>query len=224
MQYSNHMCNAPNPKQAHEFDLPPGPLDNNDKLFDDHLFKLGLSLSVLIFLFMLEAHHYTPLMSARQLYITYLSTAICLDLVDNIYFLDLLWQSFKDSWNLPLWLDITILTVASVNFVMPTFALLKLRFGRYPRLLYISDKVWSLLYVLIVNGPFLGLRIYLYVLLEVQQKGRHYDFSLFAVKNVAVIYLAMRELWTRLQYWRMKRRATGSRGELTAQQNADEEH
>ncbi|KHJ75613.1 hypothetical protein OESDEN_24771 [Oesophagostomum dentatum] len=107
---------------------------------------------------------------------------------------------------------------------MPTFALLKLRFGRYPRLLFISDKVWGLIYVLIVNAPFLGLRIYLYVLLEVQQKGRQYDFSLFAVKNVAVIYLAMRELWTRLQYWRMKRRATGSRGELTAQHNADEEH
>ncbi|ETN72040.1 hypothetical protein NECAME_19045 [Necator americanus] len=138
------------------------------------MFKLGLSLSVLIFLFMLEAHHYTPLMSARQLYITYLSTAICLDLVDNIYFLDLLWQSF------------------------PCFHQ--------------------------VNGPFLGLRIYLYVLLEVEQKGRHYDFSLFAVKNVAVIYLALRELWTRLQYWRMKRRATGSRGELTAQHNVDEDH
>ncbi|VDM81717.1 unnamed protein product, partial [Strongylus vulgaris] len=195
------------------FQLPPGPLDNNDKVFDDHMFKLGLSLSVLIFLFLLEAHHYTPLMSARQLYITYLSTAICLDLVDNIYFLDLLWQSFKDGWNLPLWLDVIILTVASVNFVMPTFALLKLRFGRYPRFLYISDKIWSLIYVLIVNLPFLGLRIYLYVLLEVQQSGRHYDFSLFAVKNVAVIYLAMRELWTRLQYWRMKRKATGSRGE-----------
>ncbi|WKY04221.1 hypothetical protein Q1695_005305 [Nippostrongylus brasiliensis] len=205
-------------------ELPPSPLDNNDKLFDDHLFKLGLSLSVLIFLFLLEAHHYTPLMSNRQLYITYLTTATCLDLVDNIYFLDLLWQSFKDGWNLPLWLDVTILTVACVNFVMPTFALLKLRFGRYPRLLYISDKIWSLLYVLIVNGPFLGLRIYLYVLLEVQQKGRHYDASLFAVKNVAVMYLALRELWTRLQYWRMKRRATGSRGELTAQHNADEEH
>ncbi|XGW31357.1 hypothetical protein V3C99_009935 [Haemonchus contortus] len=205
-------------------ELPPGPLDNNDKLFDDHLFKLGLSLSVLIFLFLLEAHHYTPLMSARQLYITYLATAICLDLVDNIYFLDLLWQSLKDGWNLPMWLDITILTVACVNFVMPTFALLKLRFGRFPRLLYISDKVWSLLYVLIVNGPFLGLRIYLYILLEVQQRGRHYDPSLFAVKNIAMIYLAMRELWTRLQYWRMKRRATGSRGELTGHHNNDDDH
>lgn len=125
---------------------------------------------------------------------------------------------------------------------MPTFALLKLRFGRYPRVLFVSDKIWSLLYVLIVslpspplvlfletppfqvNGPFLGLRIYLYVLLEVQQKGRRYDASLFAVKNVAMIYLALREVWTRLQYWRMKRRATGSRGELTGQQNNDEEH
>ncbi|KAE9420953.1 hypothetical protein Angca_000247, partial [Angiostrongylus cantonensis] len=186
-------------------ELPPGPLDNNDKHFDDHLFKLGLSLSVLIFLFMLEAHHYTPLMSARQLYITYLVTAICLDLVDNIYFLDLLWQSFKDGWNLPLWLDLTILILACLNFVMPTFALLKLRFGRYPRLLYVNDKIWSLIYVLIVNGPFFGLRIYLYVFLEIQQRGRHYDLSLFAVKNIAMTYLAMREIWTRLQYWRMKR-------------------
>ncbi|KAK6012334.1 hypothetical protein OSTOST_22521, partial [Ostertagia ostertagi] len=199
-----------------------GPLDNNDKLFDDHLFKLGLSLSVLIFLFLLEAHHYTPLMSARQLYITYLTTAICLDLVDNIYFLDLLWQSFV---RICLWWDITILTVACVNFVMPTFALLKLRFGRFPRLLYISDKVWSLLYVLIVNGPFRGLRILsAKILLEGRSRGRRYDPSLFAVKNIAMIYLAVRELWTRLQYWRMKRRATGSRGELTGHNNTDEEH
>lgn len=74
-------------------ELPPGPLDNNDKLFDDFTFKLGLSLSVLIFIFLLEAFHYTPIMSHRQMYISYLTTAICLDLIDNIYFLDLLWQS-----------------------------------------------------------------------------------------------------------------------------------
>ncbi|KJH49015.1 hypothetical protein DICVIV_04853 [Dictyocaulus viviparus] len=205
-------------------ELPPGPLDNNDKLFDDHLFKLGLSLSVLIFLFMLEAHHYTPLMSARQLYITYLNTSICLDLVDNIYFLDLLWQSFKDGWDLAFWLDITILTLACINFVMPTFALAKLRFGRYPRLLYVSDKIWSLIYVLIVNGPFLGIRIYLYMLLEIQRNGKYYDLSLFAVKNIAMIYLAVRDVWTRLQYWRMKR-ANGLRGgESTAQQSTNALH
>lgn len=73
--------------------LPAEPMDNNDKLFDDHLLKLSLSLSVLVFLFLLEAHHYTPLKSDRQLYITYLVTAICFDLLDTITFLDLIWQA-----------------------------------------------------------------------------------------------------------------------------------
>ncbi|CAJ0932998.1 unnamed protein product, partial [Mesorhabditis belari] len=203
--------------------LPPTGIDNHDKLFDDHLFKLGLSLSVLIFLFLLESHHYTPLMSQRQLYITYLTTAVCLDLTDTIYFLDLLWQSYKDAWELHLCLEISILVLAGVNFVLPTFALFKLRFSRFPRTLMISEKIWALLYVLIVNGPFLGMRIYLYVLLEVQDHGKRYDASLFAVKNVAMIYLAIREVWTRLQYWRQKRRAVGSRGELTAQVGHNED-
>lgn len=74
-------------------DIPATPLDNNDKLFDDFLFKAALSLSVLIFLFVFESHHYTPLVSVRQVYISYLVAAICLDLIDNIYFLDLLWQA-----------------------------------------------------------------------------------------------------------------------------------
>jgi hypothetical protein len=142
-------------------------MDNNDKLFDDHMFRLCLSLSILIFLFLLESHHYTPVLSTRQIYITYLATAICLDLVDTIYFLDLLWQSLvrveaksdsaiyfvlqKDNWNLQLWLDITILALVGVNFVLPTFALMKLRFGRFPKYFLVSDKVWALFYVLLVS-------------------------------------------------------------------------
>lgn len=224
-------------------DIPPTPLDNNDKLFDDFLFKAGLSLSVLIFLFIFESHHYTPLVSVRQVYISYLVAAICLDLIDNIYFLDLLWQasvsrttnylvsnSFtffqKDKWNLELWLELTILIVACINFFMPTFALAKLRYAKVPRFLLVSEKLWAFLYVLIVNGPFLGLRIYLYIVLEVQQHGKKFDPSLFAVKNIAMIYIALRELWTRLQYWRMKRRAALSRNELSAaiHNHEEEEH
>ncbi|CAB3406131.1 unnamed protein product [Caenorhabditis bovis] len=205
--------------------IPPGPLDNNDKLFDDFLFKAALSLSVLIFLFIFEAHHYTPLVSVRQIYVSYLVTAICLDLIDNIYFLDLLWQASKDNWNLEYWLELTILIVACFNFFMPTFALWKLRYAKIPRFLLLSEKFWSFVYVLVVNGPFLGLRIYLYIVLEVQQKGKRYDPSLFAVKNIAMIYIALRELWTRLQYWRMKRRAQLCRNELAAAiQNEEEQH
>uniref|UniRef100_A0A914R5U4 Uncharacterized protein n=1 Tax=Parascaris equorum TaxID=6256 RepID=A0A914R5U4_PAREQ len=74
--------------------LPPSPLDNHDKTFDDHLFRLGLSLSALIFLLLLEAHNYTPVFSTRQTYIVYLITAVSFDIIDTVYFLDLLWQSF----------------------------------------------------------------------------------------------------------------------------------
>lgn len=40
-----------------------------------------------------ESHHYTHVNSPRQLYITYLNTAVALDLLDTIFFLDLLWQN-----------------------------------------------------------------------------------------------------------------------------------
>lgn len=126
----------------------------------------------------LQAHHYTPLGSPRQLYITYLMTAISLDILDTVSFVDLLWQNkvcpfptipplfhttynyecassiriFQEfDWNLPFWLEITILCIASSNFILPTFALLKLNFGRNQRILLISDRFWSFLYVVLVS-------------------------------------------------------------------------
>uniref|UniRef100_A0A914WJI8 Transmembrane protein n=1 Tax=Plectus sambesii TaxID=2011161 RepID=A0A914WJI8_9BILA len=157
------------------YDELPAKAGEHDKLFNDHLLRLCLSLSVLIFLFLLEAHHYTHLLSHRQLYITYLVTAICLDLIDTIYFLDLLWQSLQHNWNIELWLECVILALACFNLVLPGFALMKLRFSKFPKSFVVGEKVWALLYVLAVNAPFLGIRIYLYVLLEVPKQNIHYD-------------------------------------------------
>ncbi|VBB32889.1 unnamed protein product [Acanthocheilonema viteae] len=141
--------------------LPPTKIDSHDKILDDHLFRLGLSLSAPIFILLLESHHYTTVNSNRQLYLIYLMTTVTFDLIDTICFLDLLWQSF-------------------------------------------------------VNGPYLGIRIYLYVLLKISTHGKHYDASILMIKNVTMIYLAVRDVWTRLQYWRHKKNISGSRGELTA--------
>ncbi len=128
------------------------------------------------------------------------------------------------NWNVELWLELVILSLACINLVLPAFALLKLRFSKLPKNLQLGEKAWALVYVLLVNAPFLGIRIYLYVLLEVPQRNVQYDPSLFAVKNVAMIYLAIREVWSRLQYWRQKRQTSGSRGELTAAATQDDEH
>uniref|UniRef100_A0A183HZ35 Conserved plasma membrane protein n=1 Tax=Onchocerca flexuosa TaxID=387005 RepID=A0A183HZ35_9BILA len=197
--------------------LPPVKTDSHDKILDDHLFRLGLSLSAPIFILLLESHHYTTVNSNRQLYLIYLMTSITFDLIDTVCFLDLLWQSFKNSWDLPFWLDLAILLLACINLILPVFTLIRLRFGRrLPRFALFSEKIWSLIYVLMVNAPYLGIRIYLYVLLEISANGKHYDASILMIKNVAMIYLAVRDVWTRLQYWRHKKNISGSRGELTA--------
>ncbi|VDD96686.1 unnamed protein product [Enterobius vermicularis] len=184
-----------------------------DEFFDEHLLRLGLSASVLIFVFYLEANHYTPLVSNRQLYIVYLATAITVDLIDTILFLDLLGEAEIYQWNLPMWLSISILSLACLNLIMPTFALLRLRFRKLPRKFLLSDKIWSLIYVLIVNGPYLGIRIYLYLLLKLPSLNKNYGVSIFVAKNIAFIYLAVREVWLRIQYWRHKTISTINHGE-----------
>jgi hypothetical protein len=64
-----------------------------DTLFNRNLYKLNLAMSALIFLFLVEAHHYTQLNSPRQMYLAYLESAITLDILDSIIFLNLLWDS-----------------------------------------------------------------------------------------------------------------------------------
>lgn len=64
----------------------------NEDLFGRHVFKLNLALAAIVFLFLVEAHHFTQYNSPRQLYLTYLESAITLDIIDSVYFLNLLWE------------------------------------------------------------------------------------------------------------------------------------
>jgi len=187
------------------------PVDSNDGLeayFGQHTYKLTLALSAIIFLLLVEAHHYTQLNSPRQLYLTYLSSVITLDLLDSIMFLELLWdRRVRGFIDFPL--EISILVFACLNFVLPTFALLKLRFRKMPRWLPLPyEKLYALIYVLVVNVPYLVIRAWVWRHVE------DHDTSIFIIKNVIMIYLAIREVWTKFQLHRQKK-ATAT-GELTA--------
>lgn len=74
-----------------------------------------------------------------------------------------------------------------------------------------------------MNGPYLGIRIYLYVFLEIQQRGKAYNTDLLVLKNIAMIYLATKEVWNRIQYWRQRKNIGGSNGHLTAAIDSNEE-
>ncbi len=62
-----------------------------DSIFGKHTYRLILSLSCPIFLLLVEAHHYTKLNSPRQLYLSHLVGGVTMDILDTIFFMDLLW-------------------------------------------------------------------------------------------------------------------------------------
>jgi len=180
--------------------------------------------------------------SPRQLYLSYLENAITLDLLDSIYFLDLLWQAQTRKWNLELVIFILILVFACVNFVLPTFALLKLRYVRMPSWIILPyEKLYALIYVLLVNVPYLAIRIYLYIILvdpasyqftfdtnvqpalqvsNTSTTAVDYDIQIFVFKNIIMIYIALKEIYTRVQYVRQKR-CNAEGGELIKAEQHD---
>lgn len=175
--------------------------ENLDQIFGRHTYRLTLALTAVIFLLMVESHHYTALASPRQLYLTYLATAVTLDILDSVLFLDLLWdEQIRGAPQMDFALEVTILVLACFNFFLPTFALLKLVCRRLPRFIPLPyEKLYALLYVLCVNIPYLVIRSFLW------RHVQGHDVSIFVVKNAIMVYLAVREAWTRLQYWRVKR-------------------
>ncbi len=186
---------------------------NSENLFGQHTYKLTLGLAAVIFLLLVESHHYTVLNSPRQLYLTYLATNVTLDLLDSVYFLELLWNKealkiIKENFAL----EITILVFACLNFILPTFALMKLRFRKYPTWCPLPYPVlYGFFYVLLVNVPYLVIRSFLWYNIK------EHDVSIFLIKNAIMIYLGLREVWTRVQLRRMRKALdSGSQGELTA--------
>uniref|UniRef100_A0A0K0F2K4 Transmembrane protein n=1 Tax=Strongyloides venezuelensis TaxID=75913 RepID=A0A0K0F2K4_STRVS len=186
-------------------DLIPQPLENYEKVFDDHLYKLTVGLSIFIFVILLEANHYTSLTSKRQISIDNIFNSRCLDILDTISILDLLFENEKNLWKLSSFFRYCILTLICLNLILPSFTLLPMKYTKISEKFFCSTKIWGYFYILLVNGPYIGIRSYLYYLFKLRKVGEKYDISVFILKNILSIYIGTRNLWNGLQYWREKR-------------------
>lgn len=172
-------------------------------------YRLTLSASAVIFLMLVLSHHYHKLNSPRQTYISYLASAVTLDILDSILFLDLLYNP-KLTGFITGGLRAAVVIFACVNFVLPTFGLLKLRYGTsLPHLAFLPyEKLYNMLYFMLVNIPYLGnnwlliislftnakcpilvIRIYLVQYVE------DFNVNIFITKNVIGTVVGIRELW-----------------------------
>lgn len=164
------------------------PILNTQDLWGINVYRLILTISCIIFLLLVLSHHYTKLSSPRQQYLSYLASSVTLDILDSIQFLNFLFDpKLKDRINTTM--EILVLVFACINFVLPTFALMRLRYRKIPRWLPIHfNEFYTLLYFLIVNLPYLVLRVLIWQNIDS-------DVSTFIVKNVLMILLGLRELW-----------------------------
>ncbi|XP_076330838.1 uncharacterized protein LOC143236430 isoform X1 [Tachypleus tridentatus] len=154
--------------------------------FSPQLLKLLLAASAVVFLLLVESHHGSVSHSARQYYISLLSTNTTFEIFDSVTFLGILFTN-QSQLVLPLAMSNGILVLSSINFILPTLALYKLSlsaFGLKPASLGLG-LFYKFAYLFLINLPYLGIRVYLWTSFD-------HDISLFLMKNIIAVVILLR--------------------------------
>lgn len=157
-----------------------------------NLLKVSVGLSALVFIMMLQAHHNHEPDSPHSGFISGVCHNTAVEVFDSVTLLSLLIVQDKESAYLKIWnFNQVIIILSSINLILPTLTLYSLSlsdFGRHLERVIHIKVIYQLLHLLVVNIPFLGVRIYLWAVLN-------YELSLFVVKNLCYIFMLVHSLY-----------------------------
>lgn len=162
---------------------------NEEDFFGPNTLKFSISSAAFVFLFLLLTHHNAEMDSLRKIFINELTGTVVFDVLDSVDILDVLFdhEAIED---FPVHLDTAIISVACINFILPTIPLATLsstHFGhkKAPREIIFLHKM---LLVFLVNLPLLIIRLLLWHVLSK-------EISVFPVKNLIVIFLVFHDMY-----------------------------
>ncbi|XP_028968844.1 transmembrane protein 121B [Galendromus occidentalis] len=156
---------------------------------------LVIGCAAIVFTLLVDSHHEALTDSPQQAYITYALSYSSLEILDAVAFLSLL---FPNQCN-PQYrskLEDLVLGLTCASLLLPTLALYKLArsdFGKSPKSLGMK-LMYRLAYLLIINTPFLVIRIYLWTYFNE-------DVSVFLLKNVILSYVHLRSFIPECREW-----------------------
>ncbi|XP_059097669.1 uncharacterized protein LOC131891977 isoform X1 [Tigriopus californicus] len=157
-----------------------------------NLLKVTIGLSALVFIIMLQAHHNHDPDSPHSGYISGICHNTAVEVFDSVTLLSLIIVQDKDSHFSKIWnFDGVIIVLSSLNLILPTLALYGLSmsdFGRNLERIVPIKVIHQLILLLLINIPFLGVRIYLWTVFN-------YELSLFVVKNLCYIFMLSHSLY-----------------------------
>lgn len=155
-----------------------------------NLLKVTTGLAALVFIIMLQAHHNHDPDSPHSGYITGVCHNIAVEVFDSVTLFSLL--VVPDTNILAIRnLNHLIIVLSSLNLILPTLTLYSLSrsdFGRHLENVIEIKVLHQLLHLLLINIPFLGVRIYLWA-------AFNYELSLFVVKNLCYIFMLVHSLY-----------------------------
>jgi len=176
-------------------DMPP---DDPIHKLGTNLLKVSVGLSALVFIIMLQAHHNHQDNTAHGGYVLGVCHNIAVEVFDSATFLSLLIVPQTSIDQLSIWnFNHVIIVLSCINLVLPTLTLYSMSISDFGRRMHKVSKltvVSQSLNLLVVNVPFLAMRLYLW--------GKYnYELSLFVVKNACYIFLLVHNLTPGMLRW-----------------------
>lgn len=159
-------------------------LDNakTASIFGQNMLKLSLTLTPMLFLLLVHAHHDAAPNSSRKYYIERLTGGVTIDLMDSIEILEIFFMEPTET-KLPTSFENVIVAFACINVFLPTVALHALKQKKLWQSALLPSKVlYNLCYIFLVNVPFFVIRVILWA-----SYGQ--DVSVFLAKNVILIVM-----------------------------------
>lgn len=172
----------------------PGKLRAQD-VAGPQLLKVTIALSGIIFLILVEGHNWAEPGSPRYQYVTSVCTKTGIEVLDTVSLLSIILPPDDDPEALNTTFIGVIIALAGFNFLLPTLILYKLSLSqsctdRFPLPLSV---VHTLLHVYLIDMPFLGVRLFLWI-------KYHHNSSIFIMKNVFGIIFAIRSIYPDIKY------------------------
>ncbi|XP_078587770.1 transmembrane protein 121B-like [Branchiostoma floridae x Branchiostoma japonicum] len=157
--------------------------------FGPNALKTTLALSAPLFLLLLYGHHDAKPHTNRKNYVDRLALGVTFDILDSLELLDILFVQ-ESRVILTFELENAILSFACIVFFLPTVALFELRKSRSDgEVASVNFGVlYSLLFMLLVNVPFLVIRMLLWNIYN-------QDVSVFLIKNVMLLIIGFKDIW-----------------------------
>ena len=168
-------------------------------IFGQNLLKLSLTITPMLFLLLIHAHHDAAPNTRRKYYIEKISGGVTIDLMDSIEILEILFTDL----NLPIDFENAIVAFACINVFLPTLALHALKQKKLWHghgVLFPSKVLYNFCYICLVNVPFFVIRVLLWA-------SYKQDVSVFLAKNIILIVM---NLWDIVEHYSNHKRPSQS--------------